>query len=99
MEVPGGANALATATETLTTALGRAPDDAEVAAMANLSEAEVREVRSGTDRATLLTLDPLANEGEGLLFASDHILERITPNPTVYFGAAAEVRGCSSAIW
>jgi RNA polymerase sigma factor for flagellar operon FliA len=60
------ARALAAATETLTTALGRAPDDAEVAAMANLSVAEVREVRSGTDRATLLTLDPLANDGEGL---------------------------------
>jgi len=60
------ARALATATETLTTALGRAPDDAEVAALANLSEAEVREVRSGTDRATLLTLDPLATDGEGL---------------------------------
>ena len=37
-----------------------------VPALANLSEAEVREVRSGTDRATLLTLDPLASDGEGL---------------------------------
>jgi RNA polymerase sigma factor FliA len=60
------ARALAAATETLTTALGRAPDDAEVAALANLSESEVREVRSGTDRATLLTLDPHAHDGEGL---------------------------------
>lgn len=60
------ARALAAAAEHLTTALGRAPDDAEVAKAAGVSEAEVREVRSGTDRATLLTLDPLANDGEGL---------------------------------
>jgi RNA polymerase sigma factor for flagellar operon FliA len=60
------ARALAAAAEHLTTALGRAPDDAEVAKAAGLSVAEVREVRSGTDRATLLTLDPLANDGEGL---------------------------------
>jgi RNA polymerase sigma factor for flagellar operon FliA len=60
------ARALAAAAEHLTTALGRAPDDAEVAKAAGLSESEVREVRSGTDRATLLTLDPLAGDGEGL---------------------------------
>jgi len=60
------ARALAAAAEHLTTALGRAPDDAEVAKAAGLSESEVREVRSGTDRAALLTLDPLANDGEGL---------------------------------
>jgi RNA polymerase sigma factor FliA len=60
------ARALAAAAEHLTTALGRAPDDAEVAKAAGLTEAEVREVRSGTDRATLLTLDPLATDGEGL---------------------------------
>lgn len=60
------ARALSTAADHLTTALGRAPDDTELATAAGLSEAEIREVRSGTDRATLLTLDPLATDGDGL---------------------------------
>lgn len=54
------------AAETLTAGLGRRPTDAELAAATGLSEAELREVRSGTDRAVLLSLDPITGDDEGL---------------------------------
>ena len=60
------ARSLATAAEELTKALHRAPSDAELAAAAGMTEQEVREVIQGTDRATLLSLDPLAAGDEGL---------------------------------
>jgi RNA polymerase sigma factor for flagellar operon FliA len=60
------ARALAAAAEELAAALHRQPTEAELAATSGLSEAEVREVRQGTDRATLLSLDPLAAGEDGL---------------------------------
>jgi RNA polymerase sigma factor for flagellar operon FliA len=60
------ARAIATATEHLTAGLGRAPSDTELASASGLSEAELREVRAGTDRAVVLSLDPVAAEDEGL---------------------------------
>jgi RNA polymerase sigma factor for flagellar operon FliA len=54
------------AAETLTAGLGRAPTDTELATATGLSEAELREVRSGTDRAVLLSLDPISGDDEGL---------------------------------
>jgi RNA polymerase sigma factor for flagellar operon FliA len=60
------ARALATVSEQLTNALSRTPTDAELAAASGLSEAEVRSVREGTDRACVLSLDPLAVDDEGL---------------------------------
>jgi RNA polymerase sigma factor for flagellar operon FliA len=60
------ARALATIGEELTKALHRAPTDAELAAASGMSEQEVRQVAAGTDRASLLSLDPLNADGEGL---------------------------------
>jgi RNA polymerase sigma factor for flagellar operon FliA len=60
------ARALATVTEELTRALHRMPTDPELAAASGLTEAEVRQVREGTDRAALLSLDPLASDDDGL---------------------------------
>jgi RNA polymerase sigma factor FliA len=57
---------LATVVEELTKALHRAPSDAELAAASGLTEAEVRQVAAGTDRASLLSLDPITADGEGL---------------------------------
>jgi RNA polymerase sigma factor FliA len=55
-----------TAAEALTAGLGRTPTDTELAAATGLSEAELRDVRSGTDRAVLLSLDPITGDDEGL---------------------------------
>src|SRR5690242_21020720 len=60
------ARSLATAAEELTKALHRSPTDAELAAAAGMSEQEAREVLQGTDRASLLSLDPLAVGDDGL---------------------------------
>jgi RNA polymerase sigma factor for flagellar operon FliA len=60
------ARALATVSEELTRALHRMPTDAELAAASGLSEADVRSVHEGTDRAALLSLDPLASDDDGL---------------------------------
>jgi RNA polymerase sigma factor for flagellar operon FliA len=60
------ARMLATVTEELTKALHRAPSDAELAAASGLTETEVRHVAAGTDRASLLSLDPLTADGDGL---------------------------------
>jgi RNA polymerase sigma factor FliA len=60
------ARALSAVSEELTQALHRLPTDAELAAASGLSEAEVRSVQEGTDRAALLSLDPLASDDEGL---------------------------------
>lgn len=60
------ARMLATVTEELTKALNRAPSDAELAAASGLTEADVRHVAAGTDRASLLSLDPLTADGDGL---------------------------------
>lgn len=58
--------AITAAAEALTAGLGREPTELELAAATGHSEAELREIRSGTDRAVVLSLDPLAGEDEGL---------------------------------
>jgi RNA polymerase sigma factor for flagellar operon FliA len=60
------ARAIATVVEELTKALQRTPTDAELAAASGMSEQEIRQVLAGTDRAALLSLDPLASDDEGL---------------------------------
>ena len=60
------ARAMTSAADELAAALHRQPTDAELAAASGLSQAEVREVRQGTDRAVLLSLDPLAAGDDGL---------------------------------
>jgi RNA polymerase sigma factor for flagellar operon FliA len=60
------ARALAAVMEELTKALNRTPTDAELAAAGGMTEQEVRLVLQGTDRAALLSLDPLAGDDEGL---------------------------------
>lgn len=71
------ARALAAVTEELTRALNRMPTDAELAAASGLSETEVRQVHEGTDRAALLSLDPLASDDEGL---AAHLVDH-SPRP------------------
>ena len=60
------ARSLAAAAEELTKALHRVPSDAELAAAAGMSEQDVRQVMQGTDRASLLSLDPVAAGEDGL---------------------------------
>jgi RNA polymerase sigma factor for flagellar operon FliA len=60
------ARALAAVVEELTKALQRTPTDAELAAAAGMTEPEVRQVLAGTDRAALLSLDPLGSDDDGL---------------------------------
>jgi RNA polymerase sigma factor for flagellar operon FliA len=60
------ARALATVMEELTKALHRTPTDTEMAAAAGMTEQDVRHVLAGTDRAALLSLDPLGTDDEGL---------------------------------
>ena len=60
------ARALGAVTEELTAALHRRPTDVELATASGLSVQAVREVQQGTDRAALLSLDPLTPDGEGL---------------------------------
>jgi RNA polymerase sigma factor FliA len=58
--------ALGLVTEELTKALHRTPTDAELAAASGMGEQEVRQVLAGTDRAALLSLDPMTADDEGL---------------------------------
>lgn len=58
--------ALAGLVEELTTALHRRPTDAELAAASGMSQAEVREVLHGVERAGVLSLDPVGTDDEGL---------------------------------
>jgi RNA polymerase sigma factor for flagellar operon FliA len=51
--------------ETLTAALHRAPSVSELAAASGLAESEIREVRAGASRATVLSLDPALDDAEG----------------------------------
>lgn len=60
------ARALNTVSEELTKALHRVPTAAELAAAGGMTEQEVRQVLQGTDRAALLSLDPLTADDEGL---------------------------------
>ena len=60
------ARALAGVTEELTRVLQRMPTEAELAAASGMSQAEVRAVQHSTDRAALLSLDPMTGEDEGL---------------------------------
>ncbi|MDQ1287663.1 MAG: sigma-70 family polymerase sigma factor [Actinomycetota bacterium] len=60
------ARALTTVTEELTRAMHRAPTESEVAAASGMTEQEVRQVIAGTDRASLLSLDPLTADDAGL---------------------------------
>lgn len=59
------ARSLEETTETLTAALHRTPTDPELAAASGISEAEIREVRGGTDRAVMISLEPSVAGGEG----------------------------------
>lgn len=88
------ARSLAAAAEELTKALHRAPTDAELAAAAGMSEQEVREVLQGTDRASLLSLDPLAVGDDGLGAA----LEDRTPGPEEALVAAERLGYLRDAI-
>ena len=60
------ARAIETVAEELTKALHRSPTVTELAAASGLAEHEVRAVLAGTDRAALLSLDPLTADDEGL---------------------------------
>jgi RNA polymerase sigma factor for flagellar operon FliA len=60
------ARAIAGVTEELTRALHRVPAEAEVAAASGMTEQEVRQVLAGTDRASLLSLDPLTADEAGI---------------------------------
>ncbi|MDQ1293672.1 MAG: polymerase sigma factor FliA [Actinomycetota bacterium] len=59
------AKALDALVEELTGTLHRAPTDTELAAASGLSEAEVRHVHHGAQTASLLSLNPLIEAGEG----------------------------------
>jgi RNA polymerase sigma factor for flagellar operon FliA len=59
------ARAIDEVAEALTAALHRAPTVAELAAASGLAESEIRDVRSGTNRATVLSLDPALDDAEG----------------------------------
>ncbi|MFZ0161075.1 MAG: sigma-70 family RNA polymerase sigma factor [Kineosporiaceae bacterium] len=60
------ARALAAVTEELTRALQRTPTESELAAASGMSQVEVRQVLHSTDRASLLSLDPIASDDDGL---------------------------------
>jgi len=60
------ARALANVSEELTKALHRSPTDVELAAASGMTEHEVRLVLQGTDRAALLSLDPMTADDDGL---------------------------------
>jgi RNA polymerase sigma factor for flagellar operon FliA len=60
------ARAIAAVAEELTKALHRSPTDTELAAASGLTEQDVRAALQGTDRAALLSLDPLTADDEGL---------------------------------
>lgn len=60
------ARAINRVAEELTKVLHRTPTEAELAATSGMTEQEVREVLQGTDRASVLSLDPLAPDDEGL---------------------------------
>ncbi len=59
------ARALDQAAEGLTAALRRTPTDDELAATTGMSVAEVRGIREGTERAVLLSLDPITSDDGG----------------------------------
>jgi RNA polymerase sigma factor for flagellar operon FliA len=59
------ARALDEVTETLTAGLHRAPTETELATASGLAESEIREVRAGTSRAVVLSLDPALSDSEG----------------------------------
>ncbi len=60
------ARALAGVSEELTRALQRTPTEAELAAASGMSTTEVRQVLHSTDRASLLSLDPVGSDDDGL---------------------------------
>jgi RNA polymerase sigma factor for flagellar operon FliA len=86
--------AIATVVDQLTSALSRQPTDADVAAASGLSESEIREVRQGTDRATLLSLDPMGVHEDGLGAA----LEDSSPRPDEALVAAERLGYLRDAI-
>ena len=88
------ARAIAAAGDELAAALHRQPTDAELAAASGLSQAEVREVRQGTDRAVLLSLDPLATGDDGLGAS----LEDAAPRPEDALVAAERIGYLRDAI-
>lgn len=88
------ARAIAAAGDQLAAALHRQPTDAELAAASGLSQAEVREVRQGTDRAVLLSLDPLATGDDGL----GATLEDAAPRPEDALVAAERMGYLRDAI-
>ncbi len=81
------ARALDRAAETLTAALQRTPTDAELAAAGGMSVEEVRAIREGTDRAVLLSLDPLGGD-DGAAATS---LQDAAPRPDEVLVAAERI--------
>ncbi len=88
------ARALDETVQALTNGLGRTPSAAEIAAAAGLSVAEVDEIRSGTDRATLLSLDPIAHGEDGLA----ETLPDAAPGPEQALGSAERIGYLRDAI-
>ena len=88
------ARAMSNAAEELARALHRQPTEAELAAATGLSEAEIRAVNHGTDRAALLSLDPLTGGEEGL----GTTLEDASPRPDEALVAAERLGYLRDAI-
>ncbi len=88
------ARTLERVTEGLTAALQRTPTDEELAAAGGLSVAEVRAVREGTDRAILLSLDPLtADDSAGATALGDTV-----PRPDDVLVAAERIGYLRDAV-
>jgi RNA polymerase sigma factor for flagellar operon FliA len=88
------ARALAAVMEELTKALHRTPTDAELAVAGGMTQQEVRAVLQGTDRAALLSLDPLSSDDDGLGSA----LVDASPRPDEALVAAERVGYLRDAI-
>lgn len=81
-------------TEGLTAALQRTPTDTELAAASGMTGEEVRAIREGTDRATLLSLDPLAGGETNAATA----LQDSSPRPDEVLVAAERVGYLRDAV-
>lgn len=88
------ARALGSLTEQLTAVLSRAPTDTELASASGMSEPEIRAIREDTERASLLSLDPLSTGEEG----PAHLLEDASPLPEDAIVAAERLSYLHAAI-
>lgn len=88
------ARAIDEVAEALTAGLHRAPSESELAAASGMSEAEIREVRGGTNRATVLSLDPALSDGEGPIGR----LVDVSPRPDEALIAAEQLGYLRDAI-